>query len=166
MNDGVVPILIVCAGWAWAGGATMLSMATSAATRTGGVFMTWPPGGREAGIIAREIDRRHPYTRRRHGRRDGNLVRARRHRRTARGPADARTRGAHAADDAALPRHARGGGAAQLRTRHRGEARGERGDGGMSPGVFPRAARRGGGRLRSAVQPARPVGYHQRHLTP
>src|SRR5215469_14243274 len=144
MNDGVVPILIVCAGWACAVGATMLSMATSAATMTGGVLMVWPPGGREAGIIAREIDRRHPYTRRRHGRRDGNLVRAWRHRRVARRPAHARARGAHAADDVALPRHARGGGAAQFRTRYRGEARGERGDGGMPPGIFSRAARRGG----------------------
>src|SRR5215471_1096153 len=115
MNDGVVPILIVCAGWAWAAGATMLSVATSAATMTGGVLMMWPPGGREAGIIAREIDRRHPYTRRRHGRRDGNLVRARRHRWTPRGPTHARTRGTHAADDVALPRHAGDGGAAQLR---------------------------------------------------
>src|SRR5499425_3454868 len=130
MNDGVVPILIVCAGWACAAGATMLSMATSTATMTSGVLMMWPPGGREAGIIAREIDRRHPYTRRRHGRRDGNLVRARRHRRSARRSTHARTRGAHAADDVALPRHARGGGPAQLRTRHRREARRERGDGG------------------------------------
>src|SRR5215510_7129563 len=105
MNDGVVPILIVCAGWACAAGATKLSMVTGAATMMCGVLMMWPPGAREAGIIAREIDRRHPYARRRHGRRDGNLVRARRHRRAARRPAHARARGAHAADHVALPPH-------------------------------------------------------------
>src|SRR5262249_44003279 len=153
MNDGVVPILIVCAGWARAAGETMLSMATSAATMTCGVLMTWPPGGREAGIIAREIDRRHPYTRRRHGRRDGNLVRARRHRRAARRSTHARTRGAHVANYVALPRHARGGGPAQLRTRHRGEARGERGHGGMPPRIFSPAAPPGGGRPPSPGSP-------------
>src|ERR1700675_1590090 len=115
MKDGVVPTLTVC--WAWVAGTLTLSMAASETTRVSGVFMVWPPGRARhsaGGIIARKLAGRHPYTRRRDAGRDGDLVRARRHRRPARCPADARASGEHAGRHISRARGARGRGAAEL----------------------------------------------------